>query len=110
MHGATIKIPQLHVSAYCMSLMFVYIRKSKHVVEVVKYTRYTGRNRQVSVPHTYKHTNLSTARLQMANTTFRREDRSPSAGNRYVKNYSFGPEKPNCTLVCLLFVALVMTE
>ena len=42
--------PKLHVSALCISLMIVCIRKSKHVVEVVKHTRYTSRvNRDSSV-------------------------------------------------------------
>jgi hypothetical protein len=48
---------QLHVSASFISLMIVYITKSKHVTEVVKYTRYTSRTPPVSVPRTYVRTN-----------------------------------------------------
>ena len=98
--------PQLHVSASCVSLMIVYIRKSKHVVEVVKYTRYTSRTLLVSTSHMNKHTNGRTARRQMASITVGPQLQATDK----LKNYSFWPEKLNCTLACLLFVVLLMTE
>ena len=62
------------------------------------------------VQHTYKITNVRTTRRQITNITFRGDGRSPLPATYTRKNYTFGPEKPNCAVGCLLYVALVMTE